>query len=115
MGKHRSLMRPRRRQAMQHVVQGDGIETRPLEGDRLQHVGLVDFRMVARDATRGARETVGVEVKKCNTRCPNRKSRPVQKIAGPHAYFEMIVAEMSTVRGKDSLVRAAPYPGAQSA
>jgi hypothetical protein len=39
----------------------------------------------------------------------------VQKVAGPHSDFEMIIAQVLAVRGKDALVRTAPHPGTQTA
>ena len=62
MRENRALLRPRYWQAMHHVVQGDRIEATHIEDDRLQHVGPIDFRVVAHDAPGGARETVDVQL-----------------------------------------------------
>jgi hypothetical protein len=110
-----ALVRPRCRQTMHHIVQGDGVEAAHIEHDRLQHIGPINLRVVARDATRGARETVRVQVEKRDARRRIRKSSVVQKVAGPHPHFEMIVAQVFAVRGKDALVRAAPDPGTETA
>src|ERR1700723_816330 len=115
MLENHALVWPRCRQAMHHIVQGDGVEAAHIEHDRLQHIGPINLRVVACDASRGARETVGIQIEQRDARGHIRKSGVIQKIAGPHPNFEMIAAQVLAVRGENALVRATPYPGTQTA
>jgi len=66
---------------MHHVIQGDGVKAAHIEDDRLQHIGPINLGVIARDAPRGARETVRVQVEQRDARRWIRKSGVVQKVA----------------------------------
>src|SRR5437763_1479331 len=108
MTEHHPFLPHWSRQAMQHVVEADGVEPRRIDDNGLQDVGDISCRGVATQTPRTHLEALRVEIKQRQSRVRRRETTLVEKVARADANIKVAGGDMLVVEGQDVARRTPP-------
>lgn len=97
MLKYDVLARQITREAVQEIVERDGIKSRHADIDALKNVALIARRIVATQALCGFCQTVRIQIEQCNLRGRRREPASIEKVTSSHTDIQMLIRDMLVV------------------